>query len=135
VSELPPTVDRLLTPRVGMAEAARYLGCSRRRIEIRSGRLPAIDISEPGSKRARWAIAVRDLRGRLALAELQAAKRIEGTEANGSPESSRRSSRRPSARPASRWSSAATSAPGAAPPSTGRSAGRNKPYFDVCVAG
>lgn len=55
--------DRLET-RCSTAIAARYLGVTRRHVEllIRSGALDAWDVRMPGAKRARWSVTLASVR-------------------------------------------------------------------------
>jgi len=77
---LPRTIDSALTPRVSTTTAGKYLGRSGRWVEqqIRTGRIPAIDTSRPGSSRPCWSIAVADLRAFVMECELQARRRLNG---------------------------------------------------------
>ena len=68
-------VDCVQQRRVSTAIAAKYLGCSVRQVValIHEGELPGtIDVSSKGSKRAAWAIPVRELRALICRREAQA---------------------------------------------------------------
>jgi excisionase family DNA binding protein len=73
-----PHLDDLLTPRVSVGRAAKYLGTSPRHVQrlIAARELPALDVSREGSRRPTWAIRVSDLRAWLVRAEARSEKRL-----------------------------------------------------------
>jgi hypothetical protein len=75
---LPRAIDEHLVPRVSVRAAAKYLGCSTRWVqkEITAGRLPAIDLSQPGARRACWGVPVHELRALVLRAEMAAERRV-----------------------------------------------------------